>query len=278
MNTKGYFVKIIFNIFNPDILDTKDKVLLIAYKNWLSPKIIPDEHLKKFKSLESQIIIQLSNYSLETCRGRFVPEKAYTQWTTDREKLIQAFNNYKNDLILSYDTLEEFIKTSNKDLIDKVWNIIYPNGGKATENFIIETNKKIIDLLPSKEDLYNSISMKILVFPTVKILDGIPEIKDSDKFLTEQIKMNLINIVISVFDKIINFYNKKKQIQNNMLELFKKELNRIYLLYFCRDIQDIIKQILSMMNKGEHRFNKDDFIKKINSIKKDLIDEVKKYS
>ena len=270
MNIKGHFVKIIFKTFNPYRVLIKDPVLLVASENYLFPEIMPDKYYKKFRSLESYFNSQLSNYSLMTSIGRFAPEKAYNQYILDK-KLIQEFNNYKNDLILSYDTFILFIKEKNKDLIDKVWGIIHKDGGKPTENFIIETNKKIIDLLPSKEDLYNLTNFKILSF---KITD----IEECDKFLIQEIKADLTGDIIDAFDKLINFYNKEKQIRNNMLESFKKEINRISLLYFCGDIDSAVKKILDIIHKEEYKVNLVGFVDRLQIIKKDLVERVENYS
>ena len=275
MNIKGYFVKIIFKFFNPHKIIINDKVLLIASKNYLFPEIIPDKYFKKFRSLESQFKTQLAYYSFFTSAGRFSPENAYNQWAIDNKKLVENFDNYKKDLILSYDTFEPFIKESNKDLIDKVWNIIYKDGGRPSENFIIETNKKIVDLLPTKEDLYNSTNFKILLFQTA---DLTPKTLESDKILIHQIKTELINVVSNAFDKVINFYCMNKQIRPNMLESFKKEINRINLLFFCGDIKDVVKQIFSMLYNEEHKSNPSSFIDSLGVIKKDLIKRIENYS
>jgi len=275
MGTNGYFVKIIFKTFKPRKLVISDKTLLIALENYFFPEIIPDKYLKKFRSFSSQIYTQLSYYGLLTSRGRFIPEKAFGQWKIDNEKIIKDFDNYKKDLILSYNTLEQFIKEANKDMIINIWNTLHEDAGSPTENFIIETNKKIIGLLPSKEDLYNSISCRIIVFPAAK-LELNSKTNSGDKFLTQEIKGVLISIISNAFDKIIDFYNIEKQIRNNMLESFKKEINRIFLLYFFEDISGVVQKILEMLNNEEYKINPASFIDKLSVIKKDLVKKIEK--
>jgi len=279
MNISGYFVKIVFNIFNPYKIAIKDPTLLIAVENGFFPQIMPDKYFKNIRSLESKLNIQLSYYSLLTSIGRFLPEKSYAQWIIDNNKLAQDFNNYKNDLILSYGTFEPFIKESNKDLINNVWKSIHKDGGNPHENFIIETNKKIINLLPNKEDLYNSINFRILLFKVADfssfvLLNGSPKIVLSDNLLSQQIRSDLINIVSNAFDKIICFYQKEKEIRNNMIESFKKEINRIYLLCFYRDINDLVKQILNTIDSGEYKKEPAVFIDNLSKIKNDLVKEI----
>jgi hypothetical protein len=279
MNINGYFVKIIFDIFNPYKITVNDPVLLIAIESGFLPQIMPDKYFKNIRSLESKFNIKLSYYSLPTSIGRFLPEKSYTQWIIDSKKLAQDFNNYKNDLISSYDTFEPFIKESNKYLINKVWENIHKDGGSPHENFIIETNKKIINLLPNKEDLYNSINFRILLFKVTDfssfvLLSGSPKIVSSDKFLSQQIRSDLINIISDAFGKVIRFYQKEKKIRNNMIESFKKEINRIYLLCFYRDIGNVAKQILDMIDNGEYKKDPAVFIDNLSKIKNDLVKEI----
>jgi len=274
MNIKGHFVKYVFKTFNPDNLDIKDPILSKALENWISPKIIPDEYIKKFRSIMSQLNGQLSDYSLESSIGRFITEKSYNQWMIDNKKLVKGFDNLKTKLILSYDTLVPFIKESNKELIDYIWKQNDKNIGKPSENFIIEINKKLIDLLPTKEDLYNYVSCKILVY---KITDsnGTSEIIDSDKFVTQEIKNDLIKIISDTFDKLINFYNKEKTVRRNMLSRFEKEMNRICLLYFCRDIKDVVEKTMRTIYNEEYMVSPTRFIDGLNLVKNDLVKDVK---
>ena len=269
MKIKGHFVKILSNVPRPPKATIKDPTLLIAINNNLPIEIMPEKYYKKFRSLESYFSIHLVQYSLLTSIGRFAPEKAYIQYLLDK-KLIQEFNNIKNEIILSYDTFAPFIKEKNKDLINKVWDIIHKDGGKPTENFIIETNKKIIDLLPTKEDLYNSINFKILTFKTV-------DSEECDKIIIQEIKNELINIILDAFNKLINFYNGNKQIRPNMLACFIKEINRICLLYFCRNIEDDVKGILKKIYDEEYKVDPNLFIDYLIETKKDLLKEVENF-
>jgi len=264
---KAYYIKIVFKNNDYNKVKTKDPILKIALKNDLSLKIIPDKYFTQMHALKSHLNINLSHYGLKTSVGILMPEQAYTEYQTNNKKLIQKFSNYKNDIISSYDNFEQFIKKSNENLINFVWNYLYPSGGKPSKNFIMETNQKIINLLPTKEKLYTSLNINISISKIINL-------NDENKILIQEMKINLINIITVAFNKIINFYNIKKQIRPNMLRSFLKEINRICLLCFCYNINNVVQTIQNMIREEEYKIDPNNFITKLIAIKKHLIEEV----
>ena len=83
-------------------------------------------------------------------------------------------------------------------------------------------------------------------------------------------------IEAKILESVFDFYNIEKQIRNNMLESFKKEINRIFLLYFFEDISGVVQKILEMLNNEEYKINPASFIDKLSVIKKDLVKKIEK--
>jgi len=126
-------------------------------------KLLPPEVLKEIETLERRARETLVTYSFGTVWGRFVPFTAFDEWEKENNIIKRDFIDQARALGEKYDIIVEAVKDDYRNLARDVWARLYPQDkGGATLSFIEDFVVKIINKIPSREDViasfkYNSV-------------------------------------------------------------------------------------------------------------------------
>ena len=127
-------------------------------------KLLPPAVLAEINTIEGRSRKLLNTYSFGTVWGRFVPFTAFDEWERQNNNLRRDFMAQAVALGNNYNNIIGAVKSDYRSLAIDVWARLYPDGGSPTESFIEDFVTKIIDEIPSCEDIVASFKYNVTYF------------------------------------------------------------------------------------------------------------------
>lgn len=227
-------------------------------------KLLPPKILKEIAFVENKARRVLNNHSFDTVWGKFVPFKAFEQWTAENELVKQEYMNIAVVLSSQYDAIIVSVKNEYKKLANDVWIRLY-NNTNPTSSFIESFSSRMIEKIPPREDILTSFkySVSYLIIP-------MPSFVEENIAQAERIKrQEEMNIFSSELEK-----QTKQKISEEYIKR-KKELIDGFLeatvISMRKTVSDLCDDVLASIGKCPDRAFKNSHINKL----KDMIKKIK---
>jgi hypothetical protein len=253
----------------------KDPLLLVCFNKSVF-NVFPAKYFNSFKKIENKAIYNISLFGLKTSIGYFFTKQIFEKWVLVNEFSFNDFSLLKTKIINNHEEIRNFVVNNNNEFVLRAWNVFGGGLGSPSENFKLEMKKKLEDLVPTKEFLYNNINSRLLVCSLGSVLDGFcGVVKNTQAHLETEAKSSFEKKVNLVFDKIVgNDKNKKYCLRPDSLDIFIKELDILEKTSVFTDISKYCKEILEMIYGDFYVKNKFDFLSKVRAIKKQIIGSI----
>ena len=120
---------------------------------------MPTEVLNEIDTIERRSRENLSDYSFDTVWGKFVPFRAFSTWKQKNDEIRSDYIAAAKALGERYTEIVAFVKEDYKNLAKDVWARLYPeSSGNPTASFIEDFVSKVIDKIPSQQEVVQSFS------------------------------------------------------------------------------------------------------------------------
>ena len=265
-------VKIFFDFPLINKKSIKDPLLLACFDKSVF-NVFPAKYLNLFKKIESKATHDIILYGLKTSMGYFFTKKVFDEWAVVNDVYFNDFSSLKTKIINNHEEIRVFVVNNNEEFVLRAWGVFGGRLGSPSENFKLEMKKKIEDLVPSKEFLYNNINSRLLVCSLSYALGGKDCVaKNTRSHLEAEARNSFEKKVNLVFDKVVGVSkNKRYCLRPDSLGIFIKELDILEKTSVFCDISKHIQEIFEMIYTDFYVDDKFVFLSKVRDIKKQII-------
>ena len=269
-------------------------------------KLLPPEISKEMTSLELMARAVLKKHSFPTVWGRFVPLTSFDNWENENQIVHDDFMQAATVLGNRYDEIISKVKEDYKNLARDVWARLYSDDTSPTEAFIENFVSKVIDKIPTREDVVGSfkydttcffIPMPSFVQKNIAEADKIKRDSEMEDFKTEMEKQTIERIrnqyikrkeelidnflestvvsmrkhVADLCDSILRSIGKQsatKGVTLNHINKIQKVIDDVEMLNFYNDdeISALLKDLEEEINKFKGERNKDVVVDRLKKI------------
>lgn len=146
-------------------IDNETSEFMRRYIQLGKQKLLPPSVLSEISTLEQRSRALLDAHSFKTVWGRFVPFTAFDAWERQNKVIREDFMAQAMAMGSNYDNIVAMVKNDYRNLAKDVWSRLYPNDeAGATEAFIEDFVSKVIEKIPTCEDIVASFKYNVTYF------------------------------------------------------------------------------------------------------------------
>jgi len=145
--------------------DDQTQEFMSRYIKLGQEKLLPPKVSNEIIMAERRARNCLIEHSFDTIWGKFVPYSAFAEWKEANEETKLEFFEVAKSIGDRYDYIVEEVRRDYSIMGADVWRRIYPDSdGAPSESFLQNFTSKIIDKIPSRDEIIASFKYNVTFF------------------------------------------------------------------------------------------------------------------
>lgn len=177
------------------------------YVKFGTESLLPPEVISEILYVDQKARDNLREHSFDTIWGKFVPYTAFAEWQDNDKQIRQDFFQAAQGLCDKYEEIIAIVKNEYRKMAKDVWFRLY-NNNNPSESFVEDFVSKIINKIPSKNNIFKSFEYEVTYF-----VIPLPSLIEENIGKAEDIKME----------------NENKKFNNELEKETKRRISEEYI-------------------------------------------------